>query len=80
MSRKVEVKAAFDDEAQVWFIEDSTLPGLAGEADTIEALAARLPDMVVDLIEANGLEGSGKTVEIELIARQAFSASVPTAA
>jgi hypothetical protein len=53
-SNLILVKAGFDDEADVWYVESSDLPGLSAEADSLEALAKRLPDMVRDLIEANG--------------------------
>ncbi len=32
------VRAAWDDEAKVWYVEQCVIPGLATEADTIEAL------------------------------------------
>jgi hypothetical protein len=32
------LRAAWDDEAEVWYVEQCDIPGLATEADTIEAL------------------------------------------
>jgi hypothetical protein len=46
---------AYDREAKVWFIVDSAIPGLSGEADTREALIARLPGLIADLLEENGV-------------------------
>lgn len=61
------VKAARDAEAGVWFVESSDLPGLNLEADTLEALADKLPGAVLDLLEETG-EFNGQDVPIELIA------------
>jgi hypothetical protein len=51
------VKATFDGESRVWFVESSDLPGLNVEADTLEALAEKLPMAVLDLVEEGGIEG-----------------------
>jgi Domain of unknown function (DUF1902) len=65
MTRSVTVKAAHDAEAGVWYIEESDLFGLNAEAETLEALVAKLPAVVSDLIEP---DGSGDTeVPIELV-------------
>lgn len=61
------VKAARDDEAGVWFVESSDLPGLNAEAETLDALVEKLPALVEDLLEESG-EASGREVPIELIA------------
>ena len=63
------VKAAFDPEARVWFVEDSDLHGLNAEGTTLEELVDKLPDVVADLLEANGYDAEGaREVPIELIA------------
>jgi hypothetical protein len=64
------VKAARDAEASVWFVESSGLPGLHVEAESLEALADKLPGAILDLLEAGGdLERDGDyEVPIELIA------------
>jgi hypothetical protein len=79
MRRTVKVKATFDQEAGVWYVEESDLPGLSAEAATIEQLAEKLPGMIADLFEANGWDdGEEKcdTVPIELIAHRFFQAKV----
>ncbi len=59
----VSVKISFDDEAQVWWLEESTLPGLRLEDASLDALMARIPLAIGDLIEANAdLEGDGAPV------------------
>ncbi len=47
------IRADWDDEALVWFVADSEVPGLATEADTLEALVEKLKVMVPELLAAN---------------------------
>jgi hypothetical protein len=57
------VKAEWDGEAKVWYVGDSTLPGLNLEAETIDELRNKLPGAIEDL-----LEGAGKPeVPFELV-------------
>ncbi len=46
------VKAAFDAEAGVWFVEASDVPGLNAEAETLETLVDLIPAMLGDLIQS----------------------------
>jgi hypothetical protein len=48
------VKAAWDDEARVWYTEDSSLPGLNLEAETLDELRNKLPGAIEDLLEGDG--------------------------
>ena len=61
------VKAAFDPEAGVWFVESSDLDGLNLEAASLEQLRDKLPGAVLDLLEAGGKAGP-HDLPIELIA------------
>lgn len=61
------VKAAYDSEAQIWFVESSALFGLHLEAATLEQLRDKLPGAVIDLLEAAGEVGE-LDIPIELIA------------
>jgi Domain of unknown function (DUF1902) len=54
------VKAAFDPEAGVWFVEDSDFHGLNAEAETLEGLVEKLPAVAADRLVANGLDGLPK--------------------
>ena len=58
----ITVKAAWDPEAEVWYIEESSLPGLHIEAETREGLYSKLPGAIEDLL------GSGER-EVEFIAK-----------
>jgi len=65
MNRVIVVKAAHDAEAGVWFTESSDVHGLRIEAATLEALIARVPIAIQDLL---GVEGETRDVPIEVIA------------
>jgi predicted RNase H-like HicB family nuclease len=54
-SNTYHVLADWDPEANVWVATSDDVPGLATEAETIEALTARLRSMIPELLEANGL-------------------------
>jgi len=47
------VQADWDPEAGVWVATSEDVPGLATEADTIEALMQKLRVIVPELLEAN---------------------------
>lgn len=48
------VKADWDEEAKVWYVSSTDVPGLAVEADTPVKLLALLDDLIPELIELNG--------------------------
>jgi hypothetical protein len=64
MDRSITVKAAWDAEAEVWYIEHSDLPGLHIEAETPIALYDKLPGAIEDLLEGSGT----REVSFEFIA------------
>lgn len=78
------VKAARDDEANVWFIESSDVPGLNLESETLDSLIEMLPGAVLDLLEegALGRDGAvaGSDIPIELIAHAGTRLRIPVAA
>ena len=57
------VKAAWDPEAEVWYTESSSLPGLNLEAETIDGLREKLPGAIEDLLEG----AAGQEIKFELI-------------
>jgi predicted RNase H-like HicB family nuclease len=63
------VRAEWDQEAGVWVATSDDVPGLATEAETLEALSAKLERMVPELLEANGVS-PGAEVPYELLARK----------
>jgi predicted RNase H-like HicB family nuclease len=67
MARPVVIHADWDAEARVWVATTQDIRGLVTEADTIEVLRAKLPGMILDLLEENGI--SDLPASIEIIAR-----------
>jgi predicted RNase H-like HicB family nuclease len=63
------IRAEWDEEACVWVATSDDVPGLATEADTLEALSIKLQTLVPDLLDANGLPYS-PDVPYELLARK----------
>ena len=49
------VRAIWDADAKVWVAESESVPGLATEADTIEALTTKLRNMIPELLLLNNL-------------------------
>lgn len=45
------IRADYDPEAKVWFSIEGDVPGLAVDAETLEALAAKAGAMLPDLLE-----------------------------
>lgn len=62
MIRHAVIRCAWDAEARVWYVQDTDIPGLVTEAPTLEALRAKLPGMVQDLVDDAG------EIELDLIA------------
>jgi hypothetical protein len=67
MARPIVVHADWDSEASVWVATSHDIRGLVTEANSIEALRAKLPGMVLDLLEETGI--SDLPASIEIIAR-----------
>ena len=67
MARSIVVTANWDPEAGVWVATTRDLRGLITEAETVEKLRAKLPGMVLDMLEEAGI--SEMPVSIEIIAR-----------
>lgn len=63
------IRAEWDEEASVWVATSDDVPGLATESETLEALVQKLKIMVPELLDANGLSGSGD-VTFELLTRR----------
>jgi hypothetical protein len=79
MTNLIVVKAAWDPDAGVWWVEHSDLPGLNLEAESLEALRDKLPGAIEDLFEAAGHTGE-REVQIEIIAHAHTRARLGTAA
>jgi hypothetical protein len=73
------VKASFDTEADVWFVDHTDIPGLATEATSFEELCRKIEVMASELLEANGLETGAVEVPIEIIAHTTTKLSLSAA-
>ena len=71
MARPIVVHADWDPEAGVWVATTRDLRGLVTEAESVEALRAKLPGMVRDLLEEYGI--SDPPASIEIVARSSDS-------
>lgn len=71
MSKILFIGAEWDEEVGVWVATSDDVPGLATEADTLEALSTKLESMVPELLDANGCLGT-QEIPFELLARKFF--------
>lgn len=53
MSHLIVVRATWDDDARVWTAESSDLPGLVAEAASLDELDNKLPNLILDLLDAD---------------------------
>jgi hypothetical protein len=65
MATPIVVHADWDPEAAVWVATTQDLRGLVTEAESIEALRAKLPGMILDLLEESGSSDLPASIEIE---------------
>jgi predicted RNase H-like HicB family nuclease len=63
------IRAEWDSEASVWVATSDDVPGLVAEADTEEALLAKLHVLIPELLDANGYPDGGE-VPFELFSRR----------
>jgi hypothetical protein len=66
------LKAAFDEDAQVWYVESSDIEGLHVEGDTFEAFRRNVAAGAADLLEGDG----AAEIHIEIIAHASVRAHV----
>jgi predicted RNase H-like HicB family nuclease len=64
------VACLWDDEAQVWYVAETDVPGLATEAATLEEMERKLIQMIPELLELNDADRPRQRVPFELIARK----------
>jgi predicted RNase H-like HicB family nuclease len=64
MARPLVIHADWDPEAAVWVATTQDIKGLVTEAETIEALRAKLPGMILDLLEEYGVSDLPPSIEI----------------
>jgi predicted RNase H-like HicB family nuclease len=67
LSKPIVIHADWDPDASVWVATTQDLRGLVTEADSIEALRAKLPGMILDLLDES--RSSDLPASIEIVAR-----------
>ena len=75
MNQPIQVRAFWDEEAQVWVAESDDVPGLVTEASSLDQLVEKLKTLIPELLAENGSPASGdipfKLVsEIEAVSHQ----------
>lgn len=75
-----QVDAFWDVDAAVWVATSEDVPGLATEADTIEALSQKLHQMIPDLLLSNNVISDDYVgaIAIELISHRQELIKVPS--
>ncbi|MEO1134012.1 MAG: DUF1902 domain-containing protein [Cyanobacteria bacterium J06639_1] len=66
------VSAVWDAEAEVWTATSENIPGLVTEADTLDALTAKLQVVVPDLLVLNDVldEHSARAIELDILSQR----------
>lgn len=59
------VQCSWDEEAKVWYVADSNVPGLAAEAPTFEGLVSMLERRVPELLDENDVS-DGMEIPLEI--------------
>ena len=62
------VRAQWDNAARVWVATTDDVPGLATEAETLEALRDKLVVMIPELMQANGVASELPEIPIHIVA------------
>ena len=71
--RKFTVRCEWDEEAHVWYISDSDVPGLIAEAATVEDMNDLLRERVPELLKLNLPElfqQGDREIPLEVITKQ----------
>ena len=79
MSRRLVIDANWDSVARVWVATSEDVPGVAVEADTTNETMEILQDVVVDLMEANGIGANGDMDVVVRFAQREESLSLKAA-
>jgi hypothetical protein len=64
------VTVRWDDEAALWYVDDSDVPGLATEAESLELMERKLGTLIPELLDLNAPSRPDGPVPFELIARK----------
>jgi hypothetical protein len=68
MTSTVVIRAKYDDDAKVWYVDHSDLSGVHAEGTTFDELCGKLSDVVRDVVEANSGKPITSDILIEIVA------------
>ena len=69
MKRAYVVACAWDEEAGVWYVSETDVPGLATESTTVEGMTRKLRTLIPTLLSLNK-GGTAAKVPVELLWRK----------
>jgi len=70
MSKVFQVHVSWDEEARVWYVSESDVPGLNAEAETLDEMQIELRQLVPELLTLNGvIRPQNHEVPWELVSR-----------
>jgi len=75
MASTIRIRAAWDDEAGVWFVEESDVFGVNAEAAALEEFRDKLPNVIADVLADNDPSRLRHDLTVEIIAR--FQTRIP---
>lgn len=64
MQRRYTIRAGWDEDAQVWYVEDSDIPGLVTEAPTQDQFIEHIRELAPELIALN--RAADQDIPVEL--------------
>lgn len=68
MAKDYFVRAEWDPKAEVWYVAESNVPGLATEAKNVDQLISKLKIMIPEMLELNGvIQGGVPAVPFSLL-------------
>jgi len=77
--RVLNIYCEWDDEAKVWYVANSDVAGLSGEAPTQDEMAALLQRRIPELLALNGpdvTEGSEREVPWKMVTERSYTAAI----
>lgn len=67
------VRCEWDEDARVWYVSESNLPGLAAEGETVDEVIGKLHTLVPELVALNAHllpEGQGADIPVSVVAQR----------
>lgn len=78
MEHVLRILASWDDEANVWVVESTDVPGLVAEAETIPQLLSKLKILIPEMLAENDhLRRNESEIPFEVVASVRSFASIP---